>query len=213
MENPFAEMLKNSKIPDYGRLSFDEQCAYYVALLPYKVSTSNEYVRFPPSVVASAAGVSQSTISLLSDAGKVRGGQLRYPKVAAEYAKLGHDAFVHKYLTPIIRERLAVALEAWKRRKRNPDLNDKGFNPRANRYVGRHDRLETSIDLPAHFYITEPIPDRGGYFWRNLKPRHDLPEIPVSQAPLEGDPARNGQGFATSQDAFRAALARLDPKL
>ncbi len=205
MENPFADMLVGSKIPDYSRLSFEEQCAFYVALLPYKVSTSNEYQRFPPAAVAAAAGVSQSTISLLSDAGKLRGGQVRYPKVAREYQTLGHEAFVHKYLTPIIRERLAAALEDWKARKRNPDINAKGYNPRADSACGRHDRPETSIDLPAVFYI-QLMPDRGGYFWRNLKPRHDLPEVPVSQADCNGP-------YPTSQDAKRAALAYLDPKL
>ena len=218
MENPFADILGTSTIPDYSRLSFEEQCAYYVALMPYKVSSTGEMQRFPPAAVAAAAGVSQSTISLLGDAGQVRGGQLRYPKVAAEYAALGHEAFVHKYVTPIIRERLAVAYDAWKARKRNPDLNQRGYNPRANRYVGRHEWPKTSIGLHAIVYV-DLAPERGGYFWFDLKPRQDLPEIALNQATPQGDPERerdpndHEQGFATSTDAWRAARDRLDPKL
>lgn len=211
MENPLADILENSNIPDYSRLSFEEQCAYYIALRPYQASSGGQTKRFPPAAVAAAAGVSQSTISLLGDAGKVRGGQIRYPKVAAEYAKLGHDAFVHRYLTPIIRERLAVAYDDWTRRKRNPDINSEGWNPRADRYCGRHEIPETSIGLHAIFWI-QAVPDLHGYAWRNLKPRYDLPEIPVSEAPLQGDPTRGGKGYATSQDCFRAAKHRLDPK-
>lgn len=211
MENPLADMLEGLAIPDYGKLSFEEQCAYYIALLPYKLTTTGETTRFPPAAVAQAAGVSQSTISLLSDAGQVRGGQLRYPRVAAEYAKLGHETFVHKYLTPIIRERLRVALDDWKRRKRNPDVNEHGYNPRANRYVGRHEWPKTSIDLQAIFYI-DLAHDRGGYLWFNLKPRQDLPEIPLNQAIGQGDPACSNRGFATSEDAYRWVKAYLSPK-
>jgi hypothetical protein len=201
MENPLAEMLKDLDTPNYGRLSFEEQCAYYVALM----------LKTPPAAVAAAAGVSQSTVSLLADAGLVRGGQVRYPRVANEYSKLGHDAFALKYLTAPIRDRLQVAYAAWKERKRNPDLNPQGFNPRADRYCRRYDWPETSIGLPAHFVI-HLAPDHGGYVWRNLKPRHDLAEISLNEARVEGDPARSNRGFATSEDCFRFVRNRLNPK-
>ena len=211
MENPLAEMLADCDTPNYGRLSFEEQCAFYIALQPFTVFTTGEIKQFPPSAVAAAAGVSQSTISLLADAGKLRGGQIRYPRVAAEFAKLGETAFTQKYLTAPIRDRLAVAYQQWKIRKQNPDANAHGFNPRANRYCGRFEWPETSIGLHAIFLI-QLTPDQGGYCWRNLKPRQDLPEIPASEAPLQGDPDRYNRGFATSEACFRWVRNYLWPK-
>ena len=101
MENPFAQSLATLNRPDYGKLSFDEQCAYYDALK----------CGVPPAAVAQVAGVAQSTVSLLGSAGETRGGKMRYAKLAREYDSLGHDAFVHRYLNPLIRDRLMVAIE------------------------------------------------------------------------------------------------------
>ena len=207
MENPFAKALENLDIPNYGRLSFEEQCGFHAALM----------LDVPPTAVATAAGVGSATISHLAAAGQVRSGQLRYPRVARELANLGREAFVHKYLTPIIRERLDQAIDAFKRKKRNPDINERGFNPRANRYCRRHDWPETTIGLPAHFVI-ELLHERGGYFWFNLKPQNHYPEIPLNMAKPQGNPERerdaNGheQGFATSEDCFRWVKNYLNPK-
>lgn len=208
MENPFAQKLADLDRPNYGKLTFEEQCGYFACLM----------LDVPPSAVAQVAGISQATTSLLSGAGQVRGGQLRYPKVGREYASLGREAFVHKYLTPIIRERIDQAIDAMRRRERNPDVNARGYNPRANRYAGkRYEWPQTSIDLHAVFFI-DLAHDRGGYFWFDLKPRQDLPEIPLNQAVARGDPDRerdaagHEQGFATSEDCFRWVKNYLDPK-
>lgn len=207
MENPFAKKLEALNRPNYGKLTFEEQCGYYACLM----------LDVPPAVVAAVAGISQATTSLLGGAGEVRGGQLRYPKVGRALADLGKDAFVHKYLTPIIRERIDQALDAYHRRARHPDVNDRGYNPRANRYCTRHEWPETSLGLPAVFVI-DLAHERGGYFWFNLKPRHDLAEIPLNQAVARGDPERerdpNGheQGFATSEACFRWVKNYLNPK-
>ena len=214
MENPFAEALASLNRPDYGKLSFEEKCAYYAALM----------LKVPPAAVAKVAGVNQSTISLLSGAGQVRGGQLRYPKIAREYDSLGHEAFVHRYLNPLIRDRLMVAIDQIKVAERNPDVNEKGYSPRANRYLGRHDWPETSIGLHAIFRI-ELHPDGGGYFWRNLKPFYDQAEIEPDKVGfhpachLWGDPSRGpehgpgAKGFATSELAYRHCKQTFDPKL
>ena len=101
-----------------------------------------------------------------------------------EYETLGHEAFIHRYLTPLIRDRLAVAVDEYRRRERNPDLNGKGFNPLANKYCGRHEWRETSIGMHVVFLI-ELIPDRSGYLWRNLKPFQGLPEIAGDDDPLQ----------------------------
>jgi hypothetical protein len=201
MENPFAEKIASLNIPNYGKLSFEEQCAYHAALM----------LDVPVTVVMSVAGVSSATASHLAAAGQVRSGILRYPKVAAELAKLGREAFVHRYLTPIVRERLDQGLDAFNRKKRNPDLNSHGWNPRANGYCRRFDWPETSIGLHAIFTI-QAVPDLEGYAWRNLKPRQDLPPIAVDQAKPQGDPERGGLGFPTSQDCFRWVKNYLDPK-
>lgn len=212
MENPFAEQLKNLKITSHRKLSFDEQCAFYAGL---KLSV-------PHLAVSIAANVSQLTVSHLARAGSFLGGQMRYPAVAREYGTLGHEAFVHRYLTPVMRDRLAVAIDAVKRRERNPALNSKGYNPLANRYCGRHEWPETSLGLHSVFAI-ELCPDRCGYLWRNLKPFQGLPTVAWDDAPsnpacqLMGDPSRgpeegpNAKGFATSKDCFQHIRRRFNP--
>ena len=72
-------------------LSFDDLCGHFGA----------------PDVLASSIRSGRlggqrraATVAYLRTAGEFRGGQLRYPQVAREYALLGHDAFIHKYVTP-----------------------------------------------------------------------------------------------------------------
>ena len=71
----------------------------------------------------------------LSDARRSR---LRLPESEKprEYDSLGHDAFVHRYLNPVVRDRLMVEMDKLTHAARNPDINAAGFNPRANRYLG-----------------------------------------------------------------------------
>lgn len=207
MENPFAQALADLGRPNYGRLPFEDQCAYYAALK----------CEVPPIAVANVAGLSQSAISQLNRAGTgtPRGRQLRYPKVAAEYAAMGHDAFVHKYLTPVIRERLMVEIANLKIAEREKadgePLNEHGYSPRADGFCGRVEWKKTSIGKHAVFRI-ELHPGRGGYFWRDLKPYSDMPEIPADQVNfktvLAGDPERgpeygiNAKGFRTSRACY-----------
>ena len=212
MENPFAEQLKGFDNPDYGRLSFEEQCAFFGALK----------CQVPRLAVAKAAGVSQATVSLMLSAGELRGGKLRYAKVAREYETLGHDQFIHRYLSAPIRERLDQAIADYRRRERNPDLNAKGYNPRANAMCGRYEWRETSIGLHAIFRI-ELHPDGAGYFWRNLKPFYDQAEIAADQVGyhpachLWGDPSRGpergpeAKGFATSKACFAHVKRLMNP--
>ena len=212
MENPFADSLKNLKPRNDRKLSFDEQCAFYCAL---KLSV-------PPIAVAQAAGLSAIAISHLARAGQFLGGQIRYPRVAREYAALGHEAFIHRYLTPPLRERLDQAIDAYRSRERNPDINSKGYNPKANGACDRYEWRETSIGLHAVFRI-ELHPDGAGYFWRNLKPRYDQPEVPADEVPynpecaIVGDPSRgpergpDAKGFATSQLCFRHCKRLFNP--
>lgn len=212
MENPFADKLRGLDNTDYGRLPFEEQCAFFGALK----------LGVPRIAVAKAAGVSQATVSLMLSAGETRGGKLRYAKVAREYETLGHEAFIHRYLTPPLRERLDRAIDAWKIRIRNPDMNARGFNPKANAACGRYEWPETSIGLHAIFRI-ELHPDGNGYFWRNLKPRYDQPEVPADEVPynpecaIVGDPERgpergpNAKGFPTSKACFAHVRRLMNP--
>ena len=206
MTNPFADIVENQIADSNVRISFDEMCSFYAAL---KLGVR-------PRVVAIASGLALSTISHLRAAGFRAGGQMRYPKVGREYRSLGHDAFIHKYATPIIRERLAVAADQFKRKQIEPKTPG-AISIRAKRRAGRHDWPETSIGLHAVFLIVWSN-DPPGWFWRNLKPRQDLPEIEywdsaaVSQTPLLGDPNRDNRGFATSEDCYRHVKNYLDPK-
>src|SRR4029077_2031509 len=213
MENPFAKELELLNRPNYDHLSFDEQCAYYAALL----------LKVPQPAVAATADVSQATVSLLNSAGETKGGKIRYPKVAREYQTLGHEAFVHKYLTAPIRDRLSVAISQLTHARRNPDINEHGFNPRACRYLGRNEWPETSIGLHAIFRI-ELHPTLHGYFWRDLKPYQADPEVLADQVAthpgcfLRGDPSRGpergpgAKGFPTSEACYRHVKRQMNPE-
>lgn len=212
MENPLASLIDSLNSTMRKSLSFEEQCAFYIAL---KLGVR-------PPAVEIASGLSRHAISQLSRAGSFLGGQIRYPKVVREYEKLGHENFIHRYLTPLIRDRLAVAVDEYQRRERNPDLNAKGYNPLASKYCGRYEWRETSLGLHVVFQI-ELIPDRAGFLWRNLKPFQGLPEIPADQisydpaCQLNGNPERgpergpDAKGFPTSKACFAHIKRLFDP--
>ena len=228
MENQFTEWLQVLGRQNYRKLSFEDQCAYYAALIlhldPANPVSPEKRRPIPPAAIASVAGVSSATISLLAGAGQVRGGQLRYPKVANEYRALGHDAFIHKYLTAPIRDRLAVALNQSDHAERNVDINEHGYNPRANRYVGRVEWTEAQSSIGLHSIVRiELHPNRGGYFWRNLKPDPYFPEVHYDAVPfnlacqINGDPSRGpergseAKGFPTSEACFRHVKRERNP--
>jgi hypothetical protein len=197
MENPFAESLEGLNISNVRKLAFGEHCSAFAALK----------LQVPLEAVSKTFGVSLATVSYLRHAGEFRGGQLRYPAVAREYESLGHEAFVKKYITPPVREALTVAIDAFKRKVRNPDINDKGYNPRADGYVGHH------ILKPRGEYATMTweadinlftAGERPGYFYRVGKP--------YPQTKWCGNPERDDGGFVTSTDAYRFARDYLTPK-
>jgi hypothetical protein len=206
--NPLADILKLQTTRAHRKLSFEEQCGWYIALR----------LEIAPAVVSEASGLSVPTMSYLRMAGQLRSGQVRYPLVAREFEALGEEAFTKKYLTPLIRERLMGAIAVVNARKRDPDLNPQGYNPRASRYLGRHDWPETSIGMHAVFRI-ELHPELKGYFWRNLKPFQlelEVPEDQVNSNPacvIRGDPDREAGrwGFATSEACYRAVKRRMNP--
>ena len=191
--NPLADLLERQNVKPTRKLSISDQCGYFATM---KLGIS-------PVVVAEATGLALSTICHLRSAGENRSGQLRYPSVAREYAQLGHEIFVHRYLTAPIRERIAVAVDRVNRRER-ASVNSKGFNPAANRYLGRHVWPETSSGYHVIFRI-ELHPDGCGYFWRNLKPRYELPEVLADRVSydlacqLNGDPSRGPENAACRQ--------------
>lgn len=101
MTNPFAEALKTLIPSTSSHLTFEEQCGYYGALRS----------GVPNGAVAAAADIATVTASYLARAGELSGGQIRYRKVADEYSRLGHEAFVHRYVTARIRDRCLAEIE------------------------------------------------------------------------------------------------------
>lgn len=216
MENPLADILEKQTSTFHRRLPFEEQCAWHIAL---KLGVN-------PRAVALAAQIALPTVSYLREAGSFRSGQLRYPKVAREYQALGHEAFVHKYLTAPIREQIAAAVHTVERNRRNPDMLPSGYNPRATGMLGRVEWTEAQSSTGRHtVFRIELHPNLGGYFWRDLKPFYEKPEIPYDRVPYEpachlvGDPSRgpergpNAKGFPTSKACFKHVKGQFNPKV
>ena len=211
--NPLADLLERQNTKPKHKLSIEDQCSFFATM---KLGIS-------PVVVAECTGLSLPTVCHLRQAGEYRSGQLRYPAVAREYAQLGHENFIHRYLTAPIRERIAVAIDSVNRRER-ASLNAKGYNPAANRYAGRHAWPETSSGFHVIFRI-ELYPDGGGYFWRNLKPRYEEPEVLADRVnydlacQINGDPSRgpergpDARGFPTSEACWKHVKSLYNPKV
>lgn len=210
-ENPLADLVERQSIKPKQKLSLADQCSYFATL---KLGVS-------PAVVAEATGLTLQTVCNLRDAGEYRYGQLRYPKVANEYARLGHGEFIHRYINASIRDAIDAAVTRVNARERNP-LNSRGYNPAANRMVGRHEWVHTSTGKHVIFRI-ELHHERGGYFWRDLKPYHEAPEVPSDQqgshpgCQLHGDPERGPEegpsalGFSRSNDCAKFVKRRFNP--
>jgi hypothetical protein len=172
-------------------MTFDEQCEIYAAIRS----------EVPLLIVCKVANISSSVASYLKAAGKRRGGQTRYPKVASEYEALGHEAFIHKYLTPRFRQDLIAALDEKKREHDAKRLKAGGIPANVMRYCRIYRWEKTELGQPVAFRIEQHI---DGFRWRNLKPFYDQPEYPPEKwALLHCDGDVNGAPFATPVDCFR----------
>jgi hypothetical protein len=199
LENPFAEALADLNMPNYKKMTFDEQCGYYAAIRS----------DVPLQIVAKVGGFSPSVATYLNAAGERRGGQVRYPKVARMYAALGHEAFVHTYLTARLRQECLEAIADLKRERREKARKRAGIPANVMRYCRIYRWPKTELGQPVAFRI-EPAPD--GYRWRNLKPFYDQPEWPPEKWPLlKADGDENGESFATPLDCFKYVKALYKP--
>ena len=190
MENPFSQALENTIPTSKNHIPFPEACAYYGALR----------CGVPQAAIASIAGVAPVTVAYLNRAGEFRSGQKRYPKIAAEYDQLGHDAFIHTYLTPAIRASLLHAIELLNKGLL-PERKSNFARQRANGLVGFHvlkPRNQWQVES-ARIQI-ETIPQ--GYRWV----LHALGSFEYAY-----EHAPKSEPFATSREAFNAAKTRFTP--
>lgn len=192
MTNPFEDILKTQTTGHPRKLSHEEACGYYAAL--------RDGVTQP--IVSAAAGLSQGAISHLAAAGERKGGQIRYPKVAAEYLALGREPFIHKYVTTIIRDRLRVAQDQVRNRPPSA-IETAGVNPRANKDRGRHAIKDPSGGPDTPIEIAFDYGPKPGWKWR-------APSDEAAQS-WRGDPRHEERGFATSADAKAFCQTRFGP--
>ncbi len=188
MENPFAEVLKTYIGRQAERLTTEEQCGYFAAIR----------MGVPLEAISLASGLGRSAASHLAAAGERRGGQIRYPKVASAYATLGHEPFVHRFLTPAIHQRCLTAIDQVNHGQKS-GRTARGANPRANRYAGKHIFPDYGPKAPVTIQWSD---DPTGWHWRSP---YD------GDNELRGDPRNQEQGFATSRDCYRFLKLRLDP--
>jgi hypothetical protein len=194
MENPFAGHLKNKLPSGKNHLSFEELCGYYGALM---CGVENE-------AVALAADLAQPTVAYLRVAGEFRGGQLRYPKVAREYQTLGHDAFVHKYITPAIKDRCLAARHNIERGLARPRQSNFAKR-RASGLVGRHIlKPRSKYDGTTAWTIEILPPSPEGYYYLSL--------TSLMGGEDERQFARKFGPFETAPAALRAARDQFTPE-
>jgi hypothetical protein len=178
---------------------FEELCAYHAALM---CGVGNE-------AVAIATGLSTPTVSYLRHAGKHIGGQIRYPAVARERRNLGDEAFVRKYATPLIRDRVAAAAEQVRLKQTTPKPPG-AIRPNAKRFAGSHQATEyggSKWEFTVRLSTEPPV----GWLWGttfepgrgHIKPEHIR---------WQGDPERQGRGYATSTEAYSAFINMINPK-
>jgi hypothetical protein len=199
MENPFAEALSDLKEPNYKILPFEQQCGYYAALL----------MDVPHSVVASVSGLKQPVVSHLSRAGRVISGRVRYPRVAREYRALGHEGFIHRYLTAKIYEDCLYGIAERKRVREAKRAQSDGIPANVMRYCRRYEWPKTELGMHVIFRIEQHA---DGFLWRNLKPFQREPEVPPEEQnriALRGDDADHP--FKTPIDCFRFLKEKFQP--
>ena len=161
----------------------------------------------PVTVVMAAAGVSSATASHLNAAGERRGGQIRYPKVRAEFDRLGLEAFSTDYLTAPLRDRLRVAAEQIREQRAEPSAAARaGVNPRANKFRGFHTLVDEGMG-PALIEIAFAREAPIGWRWRVISQGNQRFEGET----WRGDPRANEQSFATSEDAYNLCRVRFAP--
>ena len=194
MTNPFEDILKSQTTGYARKLPHADACGYYAAL--------RDGVTQP--IVVAASGLSQGAISHLAAAGKRKGGQIRYPKVAAEYLALGREAFIHKYVTTIIRDRLRVAADQVSRHTPSA-VELAGVNPRANKYRGLHNFTDQDFGATIEIAFAREI--AIGWRWRTVA----LSDGRVHSEYWRGDPRHEERSFATSEDAYTHCRIRYSP--
>lgn len=198
MQNPIADIVANQYVIDRNsRIPFAELCGFYAALR-WKAAIAT---------VAEASGLDISTVAHLNAAGERRGGQIRYPKVRAEFDRLGLEKFSTTYLTDVLRDRLMAATHRVKaQRDAKSPFEIAGVQPRANKERGRH-VMDDGVN-PAHpIEIQFDRGDKPGWKWRDVSGlNHDgLGDM------WRGDPSREERGFATSAEALAFCQLRYVP--
>lgn len=195
-QNPLADILGNhvADVKEY-RIPFDELCGFYAAFV----------WGTPIAWVQSATGLSVTTAAHLKAAGQFRGGQRRYPKVRAEFDRMGKTAFSTKYLTASIRDRLRVAGDLVNANRGKPNRYEAaGVQPRATKYTGVHTFTDHSTTAKVEIVFSREPP--MGWRWRLFEmDGHPLDE------PWRGDPHRQELGFASSADAYTLCRIRFTP--
>ena len=192
MLNPFADVLEHSEETTSNHLSFEDQCGYYGAL---KCGIKN-------NAVALAANIAQPTVSYLRAAGERRGGQIHYARVAREYANLGHDPFIHKYVTDRIRTRCLNARHDILHGLAKPRASA-FVKPRKSGLVGSH-ILRPRSALSEETWTIDIVQRPEGYFYL------------IIGSPLRGEIHREDAQafgpFAQARDALHAAKDQLTPE-
>jgi hypothetical protein len=192
MINPFADILKSQAEMSTNHLSFEDQCGYYGAL---KCGVKN-------NAVALAANIAQPTVSYLRAAGERRGGQIHYARVAREYDNLGHNAFIHKYVTDRIRERCLNARHDIMHGLAKPRASQ-FVKPRKSGLIGRH-TLRPRSSFETEIWAIEIAQRPDGYVYL------------IVNSPMRGEIRREHAQvfgpFEQARDALRDAKDKLTPE-
>ena len=190
MTNPFAEALKNHIPSTANHMTFEEQCGYYGALKS----------GVPRIVVAAAANIATPTVTYLARAGELVGGQIRYRKVATEYADLGHEPFIHKYVTPALRDRCLAALANYENGTL-PERQQRAVRRSANGLVGIH-KLKPRNEWQDESARIEIAQKPEGYISILLN---------LGERAFEREHGERLGPFPTSRAAFMAARTKYTP--
>jgi hypothetical protein len=203
MRNPIANIVARQYVVQrQSRIPFAELCGYY-ALLWWGAGITE---------VATASGLNRSSIAHLKAAGQFRGGQIRYPKVAAEFERLGIDAFSTTYLSAEIRNRYDVAVDRVRHQRTTAPKPFVGSNPRASKHEGVAVVRDPLGGPDIRFTVDyDHITRRPGWVWRDFA-GYPSPQPGFDGVPwLRGDPRRQEQRFYSSTEAYEFCLLRFAP--
>jgi hypothetical protein len=186
MASPFNHILNKQTKQHQTRLPFAELCGFYAALRD----------GVSPAVVARASGLDVTTAGALRRAGSFHSGQLRYPKVAREFQALGEEAFIHKYVTRALINRLDDAAHGLAA----PARPFTGVNERANRYEGTHTQIDKRDGRGVTFKIGfDRNPCQPGWLWSDFEQSWTWRGDPREKLDERGQERR----FATSTEAWK----------